>query len=412
MARKSVLSPGEALYVLAFLGAHIAFMPFLVLLLPRRVAAMGGDNHLLSVLVLLGAVVASLANIAAGHASDSAMLRHGNRRRTVVAGLASLVASYGLLALAHDGWTLGVGVVGFQVAVNVLFAPVGSLIADYIPDARKGRVAGFLNCGLPLATGAIGLVAWVAPRDGAAGFGVTALMVLACVLPMVLVWPFGGASASLAPVVSPQQARLPLRNITLAWGARFLLQLGATLLTSYLYPYVAALLQGPLQNSGLHPDAAVGTLSAWAGLAACGGAIVGGYVSDVLDDRRRLLVGTPLLAALALAVLAHAPSWPVLAAAYAAFHCALAGFFAVEAAFVAAMMAQWHQRGRLLGIMNLANTLPAIFNAGMVLGFGRQMAFVHAMPGVLMAAALAALLAAVLCAALGRLDTAPVAASQ
>ncbi|WP_226016093.1 MFS transporter [Novosphingobium sp. FKTRR1] len=403
--------PGEALYVLAYIGANISFMPFLVLLLPRRVVALGlpggGGEHLLSALVLVGGITASLANIAAGHASDRALARTGNRRQAIGAGLACLMASYVLLALAHAPMVLATGVIAFQIAVNLLFAPIGALIADHIPDNRKGRIAGLLNCGQPIASGSVALIAWAAPTDGLSGFVATAALIVGCVLPLLVLWPFGTVERRAIPAgyvplpaSASHPAPLPVRNIALAWGSRFLLQLGAVLLTNYLYSYVAYLLHGAMVMRGFRADAVVGWLSLGAGLAACGGAVVIGHVSDLLADRRKLLIASALTAAAALAGMALAPDWPVLAAGFALFHLSLAAFFSVEAAFVAEMVALSPSRGRLLGIMNLSNTFPAIVTAGLALEATKQTALDAGMPRLLLACAAGCVLAAALAAAI------------
>ena len=413
MSRARRPASAEALYVLAYLGAHIAFIPFLVLLLPRRVLAIspvGSGGHLLSILVLVGGITASLANIAAGRFSDAAMARTGSRRRAIAGGLACLIACYVLLAVAHDPVMLAVGVIFFQIAVNLLFAPMGALIADHIPDHRKGRVAGLLNCGLPVANGTVAMVAWAAPTDGVGGFVFTAALIIGCIVPLLVAWPFGSRTLARAVPTAPSRenpgrapipaSALPVRNIALAWGGRFLLQLGATLLTSYLYPYVAFLLRGPLAQSGMKTATAVGWLSLWAGLAACCGAVMMGRVSDLLGARRKLLIGAALMAAFALAGLAIAPDWPILAGAYMLFHLSLAAFFSVEAAFVAEMIASSRRRGRLLGYMNLANTLPAILTATLALQAARQSSLDAAIPAMLLVCAAACVLAAALCAAM------------
>lgn len=48
--------PGERLYSLSFLGAHLAFMPIFTLLLPRRIAVIAPEQAIetLSSLLLIG----------------------------------------------------------------------------------------------------------------------------------------------------------------------------------------------------------------------------------------------------------------------------------------------------------------------------------------------------------------------
>ena len=400
------LSASAALYVLAYIGAHIAFMPLLVLLLPRRVAHIataGGGEHLLSLLVLVGGITASFANIIAGRLSDRAMARQGNRRFTVASGLTCLIVTYCALAISYDPLSLTVGVIAFQLAVNLLLAPMGALISDYIPDQAKGQVAGLLNCGLPIATGTVGMIAWVAPIDGLLGFGVTAALVALAVLPLLVMWPFATKAAH-APeaetAASVVGRRLPLRNVMLAWWARFLLQLGATVLTNYLYPYIAILMRGAMATSRLTVDGAVGRLSLCAAVAACCGSVAAGQLSDVLSDRRRLMAFSALLAALALVGFAIAPNWRCLAVAYAAIHLTLGGFFSVEAAFIAEMIASSDKRGRWLGYMNLANTLPAILISTLAMRAGQHTWLASSMMFVLLACASACAVTAVLCLAM------------
>jgi len=399
------LSASAALYVLAYLGAHIAFMPLLVLLLPRRVAHIataGGGEQLLSLLVLVGGITASLANIIAGHMSDKTMARQGNRRLTVASGLACLIVTYGVLAISYNPLSLTAGVIAFQIAVNLLLSPMGALISDHIPDQHKGRVAGFLNCAMPLATGTVGMIAWAAPIDGLFGFGVTAALVTLAVLPLLVMWPFAtnATEAAITTAAPAIMRRLPLRNIMLAWWARFFLQLGATLLTNYLYPYIALLMRGAMVTSQLTADGAVGRLSLWAALAACCGAVVVGRLSDLLSDRRKLMAFSALLAALALVGFAIAPNWRFLAVAYAVLHLALAGFFSVEAAFVAEMISSFAKRGRLLGYMNLANTLPAILISTLAMWTEQNAWIVSAMTFVLLVCASACAVTVVLCLAM------------
>lgn len=145
---------GELRYAIAFFGAHLAFIPLFALLLPRRVAAVDPDNaiRLLSVLLLAGGITASIAHIAAGRWSDRWLQRHGNRRGVIAIGLVVLVSAQLVIAVAVSAAELFVALIAFQLALNLMFAPLGALLADHVADRRKGRVAGWLNATLPLAS--------------------------------------------------------------------------------------------------------------------------------------------------------------------------------------------------------------------------------------------------------------------
>ena len=73
--------PGRA-YALAALGFHIAFLPLFNFVLPRRVEALFGAEAgvRLSEILIIGAITASLANIAAGWIGDRIMRVRGSRR--------------------------------------------------------------------------------------------------------------------------------------------------------------------------------------------------------------------------------------------------------------------------------------------------------------------------------------------
>ncbi|HXG80654.1 MAG TPA: MFS transporter, partial [Sphingomicrobium sp.] len=165
-------SRGEGLYALSFLGAHLAFIPILALLLPRRVAAISPASsiELLSVLLLAGGIVASIAHIVAGRWSDHWLRRHGSRRGLILIGLGLLILSQIALGLARSDISLLLAITVFQLSLNLMFAPLGALLADYIPNERKGRVAGMMNASLPLASLGTGAVAFLFPTDNVLAF--------------------------------------------------------------------------------------------------------------------------------------------------------------------------------------------------------------------------------------------------
>ena len=106
-------------YGLAFLGVHLAFMPLLVLLLPRRVEMLAGENaaSVLSLLLLIGGVVAGIANIIAGAVSDKWYARFGTRRGLIAIGAGLIGVAY--IGFAMAGVTRGV-FVGLVTAIGML----------------------------------------------------------------------------------------------------------------------------------------------------------------------------------------------------------------------------------------------------------------------------------------------------
>ena len=360
---------GERLYALSYLGAQLGFMPLFMLLLPRRVLAIDPGHALatLSWLLVLGGVVASGAHIAAGAIGDFWMARHGSRRAVIAAGLVGLVGAYGLLSRAGSIVDLAVGVGSFQLALNLMFAPLGALMTDYVANDRKGRVAGLLNAGLPLSALIVTGLARYFPIDDGGAFIAIAALVTCMVGPLLIIWPFPRNIASPPPRVQGARPaaspRLDRHDLSYAWAGRLLMQLGAALLINYIFLYVAGLRETS-RLAGM-PEAtwAVGLLSLVAGAVAVISAVLAGFGSDAQRRRRLPMVLAALTATAALALLAQPASWVVMLMAYGLFQAALTAYLAIDSAMVAQLVGGHPRRGAWLGLMNLTNTLPGVIAA-------------------------------------------------
>ena len=399
------------LYVLSYLGAHLAFMPLLVLLLPRRVLAVAPDHTLtaLSWLLLLGGVVASLAHIGAGAIGDFWFSRHGSRRAVICAGLLGLIASYGLLGLASTLPVLAAAMICFQLTFNLLFAPLGALMTDYVPNDRKGRVAGWLNAGLPLSTLMVTALARLDPDDGVGGFLSIAAIISGLTLPLLIVWPFKLPSTARGyedAVVNAPASQFDRHDLLLAAFARLLMQFGASLLVNYLFIYLTSLdasSQASGRIAGL-PTAtsAVGILTFCASVIAMVGAIAAGHRSDAQRQRRRPMMIAASISVLALILIANPTSWLMLVTAYVLFQASLSAYLAGDCALVAQLLGNHTRRGTYLGLMNLTNTLPAIIAPMLAIATSASASDALALSRMITACALAAGAAAIL---IGRVRT-------
>ena len=360
----------DASYGLALFGVHLAFMPLLVLLLPRRVELLAGGDAAtaLSWILLFGALAASVSNIAAGVFSDRWLERNGSRRGPVILGLAMMAAGYLGLAAANSLVVLTAAIIAFQVGLNATMSPVSALLTDYIPNAEKGRIAGLANAALPLSSAAIAPLAWVFPLDSSAAFLLVGAIAVACCIPLVALWPFrlAAQAAPALPLTDPISSAVR-RDFALAWLARMLIQLGAAFIIGYLYVFVMARFGATQASAAASVGSRLGVLSLAATAIATLSALASGQISDRLGARRLPLAIAAIVAGLALAVLGALPGWIPFIAAYALFHAALAGFLALDTALVAEMLAAHPRRAALLGVMNLTNTVPAVLAPGIAL---------------------------------------------
>ncbi|MBU2167863.1 MAG: MFS transporter [Alphaproteobacteria bacterium] len=372
-----------ALYTLAQIGAFIAFIPMLNLLLPLKAEAvdLSGKAILLSQVTVLGAIVAGFANLAAGILSDATRGRWGRRRPWIAGGAVAVAGAHGLVYLADGLWSLIAAVVAFQVALNLMFGPLNAVLADRVPDRQKGTVSALQGLALPAAGLFSAVVLAMALGGLAERFLITALAVPLLVLPFALLVP--DRSEAGLPVARPRLSLRVLadRDFRLAFTSRLLVQVSITLNVLYLLFY--------LQDVATLPDlsaTAAETAFGWLLTAGTLGGLIFGFVGGILSDRtrrRRLLVMSGgLLMAVGAGLMVAQPVWPGPLLAQIVFGIGLGLYSTVDIALVAEVLPDRSSAGRDLGVMNLAITMPQIaaplIGLGVLLAFGGELRWVFA----------------------------------
>ncbi|NJR78858.1 MFS transporter [Sphingomonas sp. 36D10-4-7] len=343
-----------ASYALAYSGAVIGYLPLLSLLLPLKVERIAGAARLdvLTACMVAGAVVASASNILFGWLSDRAVARGRGRRGWLAAGGAMTAASYATLALAQEPVAIVVAVVLFQAAINALLAPLLAMMAEEVPDDRKGVAGGLLALAAPVAAAvSAGLVA-AGGAGEAAQLAVVAALALLCQLPLLTLRARPLAAA-------PPAGAVPLlrRDLAIAWAARLLVQAAGNAQSFYLLYYFSSIVAGA-SSAALAPR--VGSLLTLAFAAALPVAMLLGRWSDRSGRRKPFLFAAALGGAAGLALMARAGDWNAGAAGFALYAVGSATFLALHAGFAMQLLPNPAHRGRDLGLLNLANTLPAL----------------------------------------------------
>jgi len=353
------------LYALAYAGLFVAFIPFFSLLLPAKVEAVAaaGRVDLLSEITLVGAVVASLSNIVFGALSDRTYKARGTRRPWVLAGLIGLFGAYGAVHAARTGVTVIGGVVLFQIALNAMFAPVVAIMADEVPDARKGVMAGLLGIAQPVAT----LAGVIVTTEGLGGEGVQ--FALVCLATTALILPFLllGREGSMggADVGDSAPPKLRRRDLTLAWSGKLAVQVAGTAVVTYLFFYMTSVID-TAGGIGRRAQTIAWTMAA-ATILSIPLTIACGRISDRLGRRKPLLAFAAAGMVLGLILMATAPSVLVAAAGYCTFAATYSVFVALHAAFTMQLLPSPEHRGRDLGLFNLTNTLPNVAGPALAL---------------------------------------------
>jgi MFS family permease len=355
-------SPGRGfilLYALAYAGMFVSFMPFVMVLLPLKAAQAGGGHavQLLSAGALGGAAIASIANIVFGALSDGTRRRKGTRRPWVLAGLALLAASYGLLLVAADPLSLLLAVLWIQIGINMMFAPIAAVMADEIPDEQKGLVAALTGIAHPI--GAMSAVVITLPGLG----GDAMRYALLCLLFIALIAPFlAFAREGIALPAAPTQPQREQRrfDFLLAWASRILFQVAGNGLSTYGFFYFLSVLdREDISKTSVEANPIVATMTG-STIVAVLLTLLAGRLSDRILRRKPFLAAGAVGMATGLSVMAFAKSWGIAAIGHALAMSGLSVFLAIHSAMAMQLLPNPAHRGRDLGILNLTNTLPAM----------------------------------------------------
>ncbi|MFF5492442.1 MFS transporter [Streptomyces aquilus] len=308
----------------------------------------------------VGAVVSLAANPFFGALSDRTTARWGRRTPWIVAGAAGGALSLLLLAGAGGLWLMTLGWCLVQLTLNASFAAVTAAVPDRVPRLQRGAVGGWLGAaqilgavaGTGLATAAGGI---------AAGYAACAVFVMAGVLPYVLRHPDLRLEPADRPVwhwrsfvrgfwLSPR--RHP--DFGWAWLTRFLINLSNALVILYLLYYLRDRLHHDDPEQGVLILTAVNSVTLLATV------VVGGAWSDRMGRRKPFVRWSGALMAAATALLAAWQTWAGAIVVAALLGLALGVFMSVDFALMTDVLPKALDRGKDLGVINVANALPQV----------------------------------------------------
>ena len=344
-------------YALAWAGGTIAYMPFLNLLLPLRFSDLAGaqDLNWLGLTAILGAIAASLSNIAFGWLSDL----FPGRLRWSSAGIAGLALSYAAITKASTPAMLVVCVVIWQFAVNLYLAPLGAFAAEHVPDRHRGKLGGMLSWAPGIS--ALSLLG-IAQLPGGFTAQVLAIPAIALVMFLPLVFLAGrGGRASSVDAAEPAPRSAPRETLALFWLARFFVQISEALLFAFVFYFLRDLLGGQL---GVKDYALI---NAGVYLAAIPVALAVGLASDRRGRRKGPLLAMIGVLAAGFGIMGASADPRLVIAAYVLCVIGSTVFLSLHSAFVMQYLPRRDRLGRDLGIINLTNTLPSIFGAPLAL---------------------------------------------
>jgi MFS family permease len=363
-------SPAPAKLVLtlalAQFGAYLAILtPVLVTLALRvnQVVPEADRGSALGEVLSLGALLAMIGNPLFGALSDRTTSRFGRRRPWLLGGMAAGFAGLVVVALGTAVPALMLGWALAQLGINAALSALTSCIPDLIPEQQRARVSGIVGM-----TQSLSMVAGSALASAFSGS-----MVLAFLVPGVI----GLVTAGLLAVVMrghdrPARADAfepysvkeflrsfwvnPRRHPDFAWNfaGRFLVFVGFSCITSYQVYFL-------MDRLGYDGDAVAGKVLVGTAVmvaAVVVGSLLGGQLSDRSGRRKPYVLGSSLVIALSLAVIASAHSFGVFLAGMAVFGFGEGLYMSVDMALAAAVLPNPEESAKDMGVLNIGNALP------------------------------------------------------
>ncbi len=352
---------------LANLAVWMGFFTPIQLLLPEQLEDIAGDGGKVRALGLVtgaGALVAVLATPLAGALSDRTTSRFGRRLPWLVGG--ALLGALALVVLSRQSTVVGV-LLGWAVAqacLNAAYAGLTAEVPDHVPVVQRGTVSGWF--GLPQAVGVVVGVALVTSftTTVAAGYALVAVAVAVLVLPFAAVTrdpvldPAHRPALSLARGWWIDPRRFP--DFGWAWLTRFLISLGNALGTLYLLYFLRDKVHYEQLFPGKSAEDGVLVLILIYAAGAVATAVGGGIWSDRTGRRKPLVIVSSLVMAAGAALLAVWPTWTAALVAAALLGIGYGVYMAVDTALVTEVLPAAADRGKDLGIVNIANAAPQV----------------------------------------------------
>ncbi|MFI5838661.1 MFS transporter [Catenuloplanes sp. NPDC051500] len=357
-----------ALLFAANLGLWMAFFTPIQVLLPIQIEEIdaAAKESMLAWVMAAGALSAIVANPLAGALSDRTCLRIGGRelgRRHVWTIGGTVLGAAGLVLLAQQRTILGIALcwAAVQICLNAMLAALTASVPDRVPVVQRAAVSGWI--GIPQSLGlVVGAVLTTAVFTGLiSGYVAVAVALVLLGLPFALRTADDPLPRAHRPPLSPRRLIAEMwisprkhPDFAWAWGTRFLVQLGNALGTLYLLYFLADGVHYPDPETGL----LILILLYTAGMMAT--AVVSGRISDRSGRRKAFVIWSGVEMAVAATILAVWPTFPAAIVAALLLGGGYGVYLAVDAALITEVLPAATNRGKDLGVINIANAAPQV----------------------------------------------------
>lgn len=352
-----------AAVVIVHIGINVGFFAPIQVLLGLHAEALDASqkNAILSLVTGVGAAVSLVANPLFGALSDRSTSKFGRRIPWVFFGTICAALALLLMSTAHTVSTLVIGWALMQAAGNAALAAIFAAIPDKVPVEQRGVVGGLVALGQTCGSLIGAVIGMVAASNLVFGYAIVATAVAICSIPFVLMRQDvalpKGALEPLKPLEFLRSFWInPLKHSDFGWAwlTRFLLYLGCQLCLVYLLFF--------LQDAIKHPEPAQGVLVLTAIYAFCVifSSVISGKLSDKDGKRKKYVILSSVIVAAAAGVLTFATSFTTAIIAAVLLGTGFGAYLAVDFALLTQVLPNADSRGKDLGMINIANSLPQV----------------------------------------------------
>lgn len=359
----------QILLGMANAGTTMTLIPVLTVLVPSQVTEIDpihSANNLAFVLTL-GAVAALISNPLAGALSDRTTSRFGRRRPWLFIGMIGSAMGMILLANSRNIPLLTIGWITAQFFGNILLSSYGAILPDYVPVRQRGATQAVIGLASPIAIILADLLFTQARNLRSAYYPVIAILVISTVLfllhyhepalPKENAAPFRPSTFLTSLWINPRKQP----GFALAWLMWLLIWSGYNLGTGgFFFLYVQNitgyenLFPGHAVKEGI---AAIQMLQIVIGVPLM---MAFGVLSDRRGKRKFFVMTGALLIFAGLVILAGFSTWPIVLAAGVLIGSGFWIFYSLGLAMITQILPSASERGKDLGVINIASTLPQI----------------------------------------------------
>lgn len=366
--RRAVTGGWIAAFAIAWLGIWMAQLGPVQLLLPQQVDAVrnitASDDYLVSVVAF--GVISGIAGICAliaypltGALSDRTTSRFGRRKPWIAGGAVLFAVSLVILGLQDTYVGLGIWWSLALTGFCVMTAALTATISDQVPVAQRGYVSGWVSAPQAIGTVLALLLLLYVFVSQVVGYLALAVLLLLLVVPFLLITKDAVLTREQRPKLSGRAILAgmwvsPRKHPDFAWTltSRILINIGNALGTTQLLYFLTYGLK--VEN----PDDDLLLLSLIYTVFVVLAALVLGRLSDNWGRRKPFVTFAAILQAVAALLLALVPSFSVAMVAGALLGLGYGTFLAVDQALATQVLPDAADRGKDLGIMNIASAVP------------------------------------------------------